>query len=84
MQVLMRRNKVLVNYDPQGRCYDGCYFDARWEWGPWEDLHYLKDDEDPDEVMKFLESLNEIAVSARGESARSEYRVIERNERMPE
>lgn len=30
------RKRVVVNTDPQRRCYDGCNFSERIEWGPWE------------------------------------------------
>jgi hypothetical protein len=27
---------VLINDDPQRRCYDGCYFKSHIEWDEWE------------------------------------------------
>jgi hypothetical protein len=30
------RRGVLVNDDPQRRCYDGCYAKSHMEWEPWE------------------------------------------------
>lgn len=30
------RRRVVVNTDPQRRCYDGCNFSERAEWSPWE------------------------------------------------
>ena len=29
------RKPVVVNTDPQRRCYDSCNFSERTEWGPW-------------------------------------------------
>lgn len=30
------RRGVLVNTDPQCRCYNGCYFSSRIDWSEWE------------------------------------------------
>jgi hypothetical protein len=30
------RRGVLINDDPQRRCYNGCYFSSHIEWGEWE------------------------------------------------
>jgi len=30
------RRGVLVNTDPQRRCYDGCHFSSRVDWSDWE------------------------------------------------
>jgi hypothetical protein len=30
------RRGVLVNTDPQRRCYNGCYFSSRMDWEDWE------------------------------------------------
>ncbi len=30
------RKGVLINDDPQKRCYNGCYFKSHIEWSEWE------------------------------------------------
>ncbi len=30
------RRGVLINDDPQKRCYNGCYFKSHIEWNEWE------------------------------------------------
>jgi len=30
------RRGVLVNTDPQRRCYNGCHFSSRVDWSEWE------------------------------------------------
>lgn len=30
------RKQIVVNTDPQRRCYDGCHFSSETVWGDWE------------------------------------------------
>ena len=30
------RRGVVVNTDPMRRCYNGCHYSSRTDWGPWE------------------------------------------------
>lgn len=75
MSVISVRTKRLINTDPQRRCYNGCHFSSEIVWGPWEVLEY--DPRDPDKRLKFWRELNDYAISERGESARSEYKLCE-------
>jgi hypothetical protein len=34
-ELLIRRG-VLINDDPQYRCYNGCYYKSHVEWSEWE------------------------------------------------
>lgn len=36
--VVQLRRKVVVNTDPQRRCYDGCNFSEEVSWTEWEDF----------------------------------------------
>jgi hypothetical protein len=72
---LMTRRKYLHLNDP--RCYNGAYFDAEFLWGPWETLESNLPKERIDHKLKFWTELNDYAVSARGESAKREFKVIE-------
>jgi hypothetical protein len=73
---LQHRNRQLVNTDPQRRCYNGCHFSSELVWTAWETLEYLQ----PEQVerrLKFWQELNDYAVSARGQGAKSEFRIVE-------
>jgi len=77
-KVLERRSRVLINTDPQKRCYNGAYFSTELAWGRWEALHYFNPADDFREMCRptqFWEELNAEAVADRGEGARREYRV---------
>ena len=73
MLILETRRRILINTDPQRRCYNGCHYSSELIWTPWEVLEY---DIKPDRI-KFWEDLNKYAVSQRGEEAKREFRVIE-------
>ncbi len=72
------RKRVLVNTDPQRRCYNGCHFKSELQWLPWEELELNVPPEKLEERLSFWRDLNEYAVSQRGESARKEFRAIAR------
>lgn len=77
--VIQHRSRILVNTDPQRRCYNGAHFSSEVQWTEWadlEDMKYLKPDADPEARLKFWRELNDYAVSQRGKSARSEYRLV--------
>ena len=70
------RQKVLINTDPQRRCYDGCHFSSELVWLDWEVLRYDVAEEDLERKLKFWTELNEDAVNARGEAAKREFRIV--------
>lgn len=71
--IIEMRKRVLVNTDPQSRCYDGAHFSSKMQWSPWEELERgVSEDR-----LKFWVELNEYAVSQRGEPARAEFRITE-------
>lgn len=72
--VIYVRGRTLVNHDPLRRCYNGAYFDARWEWTGWEVLDRTTP-EKAEARVAFWKDLNKIAVDGRGDSARREFRV---------
>jgi hypothetical protein len=69
------RQKVLVNLDPQKRCYNGAYANAKYEWGPWEHLETLNK-EDIEQRLTFWKELNNYAVSCRGKAAIREFKTV--------
>lgn len=75
MANILVRSKKLVNYDPQKRCYNGAYADARWEWDEWYILEW--EVKEADKRIQFWKELNDYAVSQRGEDARREFKVEE-------
>lgn len=71
-----RRDRMEINTDPQRRCYNGCHAKSELVWKTWEVLDYAKDDEQAERKMKFWRELNDYAISQRGESARTEFRLV--------
>lgn len=75
---IFTRSRVLVNTDPQRRCYNGAHFSSELQWTAWtvlESMRYLKPGADPQARLKFWRELNDDAVRARGEGARCEFKV---------
>lgn len=72
---ILMRNRRLVNTDPQRRCYDGCHFSSELVWMPWEILESEVPEEKIEGKLKFWRDLNEYAVQARGDSAKSEFKT---------
>jgi hypothetical protein len=75
MNNILVRTRVLVNTDPQRRCYNGCHFSSELRWTPWETLEYEIPDEKVAARMAFWKDLNDYAVSARGEESRREFKT---------
>lgn len=78
--VLLCRGMEFVNTDPQRRCYNGCYFSYEHRWGAWEELDRPATLEIAERRLKFWRELNDYAVSQRGEGARKEFKIVERQE----
>jgi hypothetical protein len=77
--LLVRRQYIEYNDDPQRRCYNGCHASTAFYWGPWESLEYLDADTDPAKIetkLQFWRELNADAVKARGKGALCEFAVI--------
>lgn len=73
--IIQHRHKMLVNTDPQRRCYNGCHYKSELVWSQWEDLVLNVTKETAESKLNFWRELNDYAISQRGESARSEYRI---------
>jgi len=54
---LVTRKRVIVNTDPQRRCYYGCNFSEAEVWTQWQDLYYTTK-EDGKESMALYKSIN--------------------------
>jgi len=78
MRIIQQRKLTLVNTDPQRRCYNGCHFSSELVWTEWGDLEIVSPTMDEEERLKFWRELSAYAVSQLGESATSEYRVVEK------
>ena len=70
---------MLINTDPQRRCYNGCNYSEKLVWGPWEELCFVEEGADPQETINWWKELNDIAVRARGKEAEREFRIKEAN-----
>ncbi len=73
---IQHRVQVLINTDPQRRCYNGCYFSAEWQWTGWVDLVLNVTEETLEDKLKFWRDLNDYAVSQRGAGAKKEFRAV--------
>jgi len=68
----------VINNDPQRRCYNGCHFSTENIFLPEVqiDMEYATK-ERVKERLDFWISLNDYAVSQRGENSRNKYRIKE-------
>lgn len=67
---------MLVNTDPQRRCYNGCHFRSEYQWTAWETFERVAADR-VEARLEFWRNLNNYAVSQRGEGAICEYKAEE-------
>lgn len=72
-----KREKFLVNTDPQRRCYNGCHFKSEIVWGSWSWLELNIPEDKIESRLAFWRDLNDYAVSQRGKGATAEYRAVE-------
>lgn len=77
---IQSRRRILINTDPQRRCYNGCHFSSELVWSEWEVLNYNVTEDSVQDKLKFWRELGDYAVSQRGESARSEFRAVQEEE----
>lgn len=73
---IMYRQKVMVNTDPQRRCYNGVHFSSEVRWSNWSVLEPTTP-EKAARRLEFWRELNDYAVSLRGEGARRELKIGE-------
>lgn len=52
------RRQILINTDPQRRCYNGCFAKSELIWTDWVDLFDSNDLEDLKLTMKTFQSIN--------------------------
>lgn len=81
-QTILSRVRMEVNTDPQRRCYNGAHFSSELRWTEWDELEFTTT-EKSEGRLKFWCELNDYAVSARGESARREFKLVDEVE-IPE
>jgi len=75
MATIEQRLRILVNTDPQRRCYDGVHFSSEWQWTRWSILESNLKEDGIEDRLEFWRNLNKIAVYGRGEEARREFRI---------
>ena len=71
------RRQVLINTDPQRRCYNVFHASSELQWTGWGVIDFGIKEERIEERLKFWQELNDYAVSQRGEGARCEFRTTE-------
>ena len=76
MAEIQYREHVLVNTDPQRRCYNGCHFKSEVVWSSWTTVDTCKKGV-ADGHLAFWKDLNRYDVSQRGSSVHREFRVID-------
>lgn len=74
---ILRRDKQLVNTDPQRRCYNGCYYSYDYVLGGWYILEHGINENQVQERLGWWKDLNQCAVDDRGEDARCELMIEE-------
>ena len=74
------RCRILVNTDPQKRCYNGCHFSSELIWGAWELVNYNVSEDSVQDKLKFWRELNDYAVSQRGDGALCEFKAVQEEE----
>ena len=78
--VTMSRKQVLINTDPQRRCYNGVHYKSELVWTCFERLDAPQPSkEKAEDRLKFWKELNDFAVSQRGKSARCEFKIMEQH-----
>lgn len=77
---IIQKFKVLVNHDPQKRCYNGAYANASYEWTNWETLESNIPDDKIDSRLDFWRGLNAYAVSQRGVESKREFKKVKEND----
>lgn len=53
------RRGVLVNTDPQRRCYNGCHFSSRVDWSEWEHWTDYPTAEDAEQAKRLFQRENQ-------------------------
>lgn len=81
MKAIMVRSRILINTDPQRRCYNGAHFSYELQWTEWEILERVKE-KDAERKLTFWTELNDYAVSQRGESAKRELKLVNLSEAL--
>lgn len=72
---ILKRSRILINTDPQRRCYNGAHFSSELVWSQWESLGTATK-ENAKERLKFWRELNDYAVSQRGKEAKTEFKLV--------
>ena len=73
-----RERTRVATHGSQHRIYNGCPHPDDWEdgWTAWDWLSLNLGEEQAQEKLKFWQDLTKYAVSQRGPSAMSEYRIV--------
>jgi hypothetical protein len=71
------RVRILVNTDPQRRCYNGVHARSELQWTEWSVLESEISEEKINARLLFWTELNDYAVKERGRGAKREHRIVE-------
>lgn len=67
-------NQILVNTDPQRRCYNGCHFKSEMQWSAWDWIEWSVKPEMVEDRLEYWRDLNDYSVSVGGKPSR--YRAV--------
>lgn len=70
------RQRILVNTDPQGRCYNNCHYSSEHQWTAWTALGINLPADKAERRLAYWRDLNAYAVSQRGEGAIAEFEAV--------
>jgi len=72
---IVKRERRLINTDPQRRCYNGAHFSSELVWSGWEPLVFGVTKSKAKSALTFWRELNDYAVSQRSAEAKSEFKL---------
>jgi len=75
---IYHRSQIIVNTDPQRRCYWGVNFSEAICWTNWSRIDCDIPESRIGRRLEFWRELNDYAVNERGPIARAEYKAMEK------
>lgn len=79
-----QRRRIVINTDPQRRCYNGAHASSETIWSEWQVIEVNVPGEKVGTRLEFWKWLNDYAVSQRGQGSRAEFRKIRTYEAIDE
>lgn len=74
--IILTRQQVEVNTDPQRRCYNGAHAKSEMQWTPWTPLGYPKTQESGEQRIKSWKEWDEGIRKLNGSKRETEYKLV--------